>query len=435
MHLIVRNCNTLGNDIIVTDPHGDLGALRKVLDILGENDRLFLCGDLVDRGPKSLEILRTIKKINAGRDPENLKIYAVRGNHEDIALRALKCSDFFFATQPKDSEINRFLIAFSYDKMIKDPSYETKMDECFKRIFNRLGREAKLYFYDAYHNVLKNGAEWIFKLTKKQKKEVKNFITPLPYYIRVNGANGIPPFDIVHAVPPSEDIIQHLTKNQSQFFSNDKIHEMTWARPITAKQAQERNQTTMSAHGRSVLSILAYVGHNSLEGHKQFYYAERNLINLDAATYYTGAMLVANHTQNKIFYIVTKQIRQKDLADLEACSAAASSVLQYNICKTPKQTYPFGNDDLWQKIEKDILFNASVILKNSPSEFTSWIASILPEAQLNQALISQVDNDYYQLRSFVNNDGYPSKMLGFFTRQQNYAVEIMLNNYLKTTLR
>ena len=72
--------NREGRDLVVGDLHGcvkilDLHLLRVKFD--REVDRLFSVGDLVDRGPESMECLRLL------REPW---FHAVRGNHEDMMI-------------------------------------------------------------------------------------------------------------------------------------------------------------------------------------------------------------------------------------------------------------------------------------------------------------------------------------------------------------
>ena len=72
--------NTSGRDWVVGDIHGAFDLLKRGLDVIqfdASKDRLFCLGDMVDRGPKSLEVLRL------SREPW---FYAERGNHEQACL-------------------------------------------------------------------------------------------------------------------------------------------------------------------------------------------------------------------------------------------------------------------------------------------------------------------------------------------------------------
>lgn len=72
--------NDLGRDFVVGDIHGHFRLLEKELHRISFNpmrDRMFSVGDLVDRGPDSIEAIDWIAK------PWFL---AVRGNHEQMAI-------------------------------------------------------------------------------------------------------------------------------------------------------------------------------------------------------------------------------------------------------------------------------------------------------------------------------------------------------------
>ncbi|MBN9472619.1 MAG: serine/threonine protein phosphatase [Bordetella sp. SCN 67-23] len=83
--LLVRHeLNRHGRDIAVGDIHGHFTRLRAALDRAGfdpATDRLFSVGDLVDRGPESGQVLDWLALP---------WFHAVRGNHEDIAIRYAK---------------------------------------------------------------------------------------------------------------------------------------------------------------------------------------------------------------------------------------------------------------------------------------------------------------------------------------------------------
>lgn len=72
--------NPAGRDFVVGDLHGCLGQLEAQLKGIGfdpARDRLFSVGDLVDRGPDSLGVLRLL---------EAPWFFPVLGNHEDDLL-------------------------------------------------------------------------------------------------------------------------------------------------------------------------------------------------------------------------------------------------------------------------------------------------------------------------------------------------------------
>lgn len=75
--------NPNGRDFIIGDLHGcidEFETLLKRLKLDFQKDRMFSVGDLVDRGPGSMACLRLL------REPW---FFAVKGNHEDMMLRAV----------------------------------------------------------------------------------------------------------------------------------------------------------------------------------------------------------------------------------------------------------------------------------------------------------------------------------------------------------
>lgn len=72
--------NTKGRDFVIGDIHGCFDAVVEILADVWfdeEKDRLFSVGDLVDRGPNSIEAIDWIAKP---------WFHAVRGNHEQMAI-------------------------------------------------------------------------------------------------------------------------------------------------------------------------------------------------------------------------------------------------------------------------------------------------------------------------------------------------------------
>lgn len=91
------SANKVGRDFVVGDVHGCVSALRALLkkvEFHPSRDRLFSVGDLVDRGPSSMEALELLR---------NPWFFAVRGNHEQMLIDHLRRPD---VNKPND---NRWL--------------------------------------------------------------------------------------------------------------------------------------------------------------------------------------------------------------------------------------------------------------------------------------------------------------------------------------
>jgi len=68
--------------IVFGDIHGDLPALRKGLELRGQDDLILFLGDYADRGPSGIEVIEGIHELQA-RIPD--KVIALMGNHEDYS--------------------------------------------------------------------------------------------------------------------------------------------------------------------------------------------------------------------------------------------------------------------------------------------------------------------------------------------------------------
>lgn len=75
----------------IGDIHGGAKTFRALLDKINLRleDRLYLLGDYIDRGPDSRGVLDIILQLmDAG-----FEVRPVRGNHEDMLLQAISCED------------------------------------------------------------------------------------------------------------------------------------------------------------------------------------------------------------------------------------------------------------------------------------------------------------------------------------------------------
>lgn len=76
--------NTKGDDYICSDIHGHYSLLKTKLNKAGFDpsvDRLFCLGDLIDRGPESLDALKWL---------EYDWFYAIQGNHERMLIHGME---------------------------------------------------------------------------------------------------------------------------------------------------------------------------------------------------------------------------------------------------------------------------------------------------------------------------------------------------------
>ena len=91
MDNVIHPENQRGRDFFVGDVHGCFSELLRELEQRAfdpTRDRLFACGDLIDRGPQSLACLRLIQED---------WFYSVLGNHEEMLVAVLTSDE---ATAP-----------------------------------------------------------------------------------------------------------------------------------------------------------------------------------------------------------------------------------------------------------------------------------------------------------------------------------------------
>lgn len=158
--------NTLGKDYVVGDIHGCFSKLRTQLDYFfnPKTDRLFATGDLVDRGPESLAAIRWL---------EQPWFYSVRGNHEDMILRAYQGSDHW------------------------------------------------------QYNSIRNGGLWFFELEKKAQDRVASALFDMPSAIEIDKRFGIVHADVLSSWP---EFLKQPDREET-YWSRDRVYGK-WNTPV-----------------------------------------------------------------------------------------------------------------------------------------------------------------------------------------------------------
>lgn len=77
-----------GRRLVITDIHGCAKTFQKLLDKvqLTEDDQLFILGDFINRGPRSLQVVDTVLKLTR----DGFDVFPLMGNHEETVLHILK---------------------------------------------------------------------------------------------------------------------------------------------------------------------------------------------------------------------------------------------------------------------------------------------------------------------------------------------------------
>lgn len=171
----------------MSDIHGQYEAFLDILNKikLSDNDSLYILGDIIDRGPKSLEIYNHIK------DKHN--IFLIKGNHEKMML------DYY-------KEINN----------LRNGDEGTRI------------RTSKSYIMDLHYIWSRNGGgeteRQIQELPEDEKTAFLTYIDNCPYYydICVNNQKYL----LCHSRP----MLQGFTNFEEAMKVNIETEEILWSR-------------------------------------------------------------------------------------------------------------------------------------------------------------------------------------------------------------
>lgn len=317
-HFIQLPKNTIGNDYIIGDVHGCNAGLRAVINDLNEHDRLFIVGDLFDRGPDSIDVYHAILSAIA----DGKKIHIVRGNHEEMFLDAVS-----------------ILLKLKLRRQMV-------LDQQSQRII---------------YNFIRNGGSWIFSDRQDQiqidqaitlsdivpaalfrsrnycteLEEIKKFINSLPFIILVGDIKDKEnSFIVCHADMPFDDntlqarlLLSQPLLNMKEVISDDNqktseyIH-VIWARP---DRRSAMNACASLPHtGRTSDSLIAYCGHSMLNNAMFFpthsVRNKTNHVNLDGGAYRfpdAQMFLRMNHATKHIDIISCKNERLLSCEELQ----------------------------------------------------------------------------------------------------------------------
>ncbi len=324
----VIKSNTNGNDLIIGDIHGNKTALESVIQRLGEHDRLFLVGDLTDRGKDSPGVIKTIidfQQKNPGR------LHVIRGNHETMCLDSIAGLEILAKNL---KEIGRKEKTVS---LLDDISKKSNKD-----LEKQYGNKWEMVSNVAMHGSARNGGDWLVRLFRNELesgkitvnqengkvtyhenseiKMIKDFMNQLPYIIH---AEGNKPFNVAHAdMPFNDNELQKRIKNKTfSLTAEEKIY-ATWAR-----EGSKNNPIQNS--GRNNLSTTTYVGHSIIAYGGTPVVRRTNTIDLDIEASTKNCFLVANHTQGKCDFIGISPDVEKEARENKHLKKANGELDQY----------------------------------------------------------------------------------------------------------
>lgn len=280
--------NTGGKDYVIGDVHGNSEVLEKVLALLTEKDRLFIVGDLVDRGPDNPEV---IHKIHAANE-DHKKVFVVRGNHENMFIdtleKMIKITEAAFPP-PKDLKETSAIRT----TLLSDPIINNHIKNGGQWIVDKFCKELE-------EGILKYKYNHIAHHADSELFYIYNYFRSLPYIIHVNRTeSGTPPFNVVHAdLPFNDKMLKERFEKNPKLSAEEKAY-ATWARLHMADK-----NLRLRINGRDAESDLSYCGHNiAIKQDVLPIRLETNTLVIDVGTFATDVSLVINHTDRQAIYV------------------------------------------------------------------------------------------------------------------------------------
>lgn len=288
--IVLLEENQLGQDYILADLHGNSVLLAQALAKLQPHDRLFLLGDLTDRGHDSKGVMR---KLLTHMTTNPQQVYVVVGNHET------SCQDALTALPHFTDELRQIVTA-------------TDLHDWKDAI--KVRQPVRQEVYDIQF-ALANGGEWLIDLYHQELmgnilnsntsliKRIHDFLHRIPYVIYVSGKR---PFICAHAdlhLTDDDILTRHkLTDAEINYITNARL----------PRSAEDLNDPTFEPikvpHPRTALSTIVYVGHFiTIYGETPVIRASTNMVNADSAAYKTYATLLINHTAAQCEILATKK--------------------------------------------------------------------------------------------------------------------------------
>lgn len=281
-HILSLPENMEGCDYVMGDIHGTSTLFRNVISMLRSRDRLFVAGDMFDRGENSLDIFHALMEMRRRKR----RVYAVRGNHEDLFL---KTHEFF---RKKNQSLRPNVACFFCNGgawIFKDPE--------LRRVAKNIGETDDVLSLDQLTDAISDDAGVLID----EFDRIAAYLRTLPFITLVGKLSSTEEkkraFFICHADMPITDreVYIRLLENNDPFLSEQEQCYVMWAR-------EYGGNTPMQTNVRTISSVLTYVGH-SIYGEKiNSVRRFTNTINLDGGAYHYGVSVVVNHTKNTVLF-------------------------------------------------------------------------------------------------------------------------------------
>lgn len=304
--IIKLPANIHGHDLMTGDIHGHEDCLEKIItQHLKPHDRLFISGDLIDRGTKSLEVILQLMK---HRD----RVYCVLGNHEVNFLDLLKLLEILVTNiHHVNFAIEKPKNWFDIFPELNDPHLKESKAIFTKQIKNGGSWLLQLFWQEYKHQTIFVVKEKMCYSPTSNIKKIKEYIETLPYIIHVEGPKG---FHVVHADMPFDDKTLFAKMNNYTGLSDWEKYYAVNAR----KSCSNDPDSVFKDVGRTKTAVVVFTGHNNMLIFDQEPFRKTNTYNLDIGTFKTNVSLVVNITTGKCFFIGnTTLLKEKFYANIQ----------------------------------------------------------------------------------------------------------------------
>src|SRR5579862_4822124 len=185
-HIVVVAKNSYsGNDLVVGDIHGGYENFEILLNSLKVGDRLFLPGDLTDRGENSLGVIEAIIR-EQKKYPDRINV--TRGNHENLCLDSISGLEQLAKVYDLNTTLNRPLeqVIQIFDYLLDIHKTDKKMCDAIEKIklhqLNGGDWLTQLFFTECNNGKIKRDQLGNLQYQDDSKvKMVKEFMSNLPY--------------------------------------------------------------------------------------------------------------------------------------------------------------------------------------------------------------------------------------------------------------
>lgn len=213
-----------GKHYVISDIHGQLGSLLTAMKTINENDTLYILGDVIDRSPYSMEVLKYVMGIC------NKKIKFILGNHEWSYIKCYEIAkkynlSFFeikyliskYSVMEKYFHVNiiQYMKSVKYVKSFFNGIIDMKrVEELWSKIPEK--DIQSLFIWMHYNGAEKTVQAWDC-MTEEEKEEVYNFLlnANIMCLAKVEGKK----YCLTHAAPyDNRDFVESLKSKERNFY-------------------------------------------------------------------------------------------------------------------------------------------------------------------------------------------------------------------------